>query len=177
MKSYNIVHEVLKILGETVTRNIMDQVNSVKEVKTMAHFIAGLGLPKLAYKTALRLCQYLKTGKLTMTIQAEAQRNFCEAAILFKEADEEMKYFMFAPMPNVARAKYCITGTLSTPREDMINYLASKEFEFSNSVTKETDYLIVGESPGKLKIQKAQKYGIPQTTETQLFKLLKGDTK
>jgi len=177
LEAYGLIHEVLEILGNATFTNIVGQVSAVNKTKSMAHFIAGLGLPKLAYKTALRLCQYLKTGKLTITIQAEAQQNFCEAAIMFKEAAEIMQNFTFAPMPNAARAIYCITGSLSMPREDIIDFLACKDFEFSNGVTKETNYLIVGESSGKLKIQKAQKYGIPQITEKQLFKLLKGVTK
>lgn len=177
LEAYGIIHEVLEVLGNATFKNIVGQASAVSNTKTMAHFIAGLGLSKLAYKTAMRLCQYLKTGKLTVTIQAEAQRNFCEAAIMFKEAAETMKNFTFAPIPGIAKAKYCITGALSMSREDMIDFLASKEFEFSNSVTKETDYLMVGDSPGKIKIQKAQKYGIPQINEEQLFKLLKGVTK
>jgi DNA ligase (NAD+) len=177
LESYGIIKEVFDILGTATFKNIMGQVAAVNNTKNMAYFIAGLGLPKLAYKTAIRLCQYLKTGKLNITIQAEAQKNFCEAAILFKDATEEMKNFTFASIPNIAKAIYCITGSLSVSRDDMIEFLLSKEFEFSNNVTKETNYLIVGESPGKLKIQKAQKYGIPQITEEQLFKLLKGDTK
>jgi len=177
MKAYGILYEVTTAIGQTITVNILEQVHNVNKTKTMAHFVAGLGLPKLAYKTALRLCQYLKTGKLTVTIQAEAQQNFCEAAIMFKEASEIMQNFTFAPMPNIAKAIYCITGTLSMSRDDMIDFLAGKEFEFSNGVTKETDYLIVGEDPGKLKTQKAQKYGIPQITEEQIFKLIRGEVK
>lgn len=174
LEAYGIIHEVLKILGNATFKNIVGQISEVSNTKTMAHFIAGLGLPKLAYKTALRLCQYIKTGKLTITIQAEAQRNFCEAAIIFKNASEEMQNFIFDSIPNIAKANYCVTGALSMSREDIIDFLSSKEFEFNNNVTKETDYLIVGESPGKIKIQKAQKYGIPQITEEQLFKLFKG---
>lgn len=173
LKTYGIILEVYEVLGKATFKNIANQIASVNNYKNMAHFIAGLGLPKLAYKTAIRLCQYLKTGKLTITIQEEAQRNFCEAAILFQEASKEMKHFTFAPLPNQARAIYCITGALSMSRDDMIDFLSSKDFEFSNGVTKETNYLIVGDSPGKLKIQKANKYGIPLITEAQLFKLLK----
>ncbi len=177
MEAYGIIREVLETLGNAIFTNIVGQVSAASKTKTMAHFIAGLGMPKLAYKTAIRLCQYLKTGKLTVTIQAEAQQNFCEAAIMFKDASETMKNFTFDSLPNIAKAIYCITGTLSMSRDEMIDFLSAKDFGFSNSVTKETNYLLVGESPGKLKIQKAQKYGIPQITEEQLFKLLKGDTK
>lgn len=177
MQSYNIMTEVISVLGHTIYANISEQVNNVNNTKTMAHFVAGLGLSRLAYKTAVRLCQYLKSGKLTITVQAEAQKNFCEAAIMFKSAIDEMQNFTFAPIPNIAKAIYCITGTLSMSRDEMIAFLASKEFEFSSGVTKETDYLIVGETPGKMKTQKAQRYEIPQITEAQLFKLLEGEMK
>lgn len=172
MQSYELVNEVIDAIGEKLFVNIYNQINEINKTKTMAHFIAGLGLESLAYKSALRLCQYIKTGKITGNISTKAQMNFVIGANQYKDAAEEMKVFKFAPLPNIAKAIYCITGTVSQPREDFIAYLASKNYEFSSSVTRETNYLVVGENPGKTKIQKATKYNIPQITETQLYKLL-----
>ena len=57
----------------------------------------------------------------------------------------------------------------------MIEYLNIHNYEYSQYITRETNYLIVGADPGKVKINKAIKYNIPQISEEQLFKLLNGD--
>ena len=81
--------------------------------------------------------------------------------------------FKFAPMPEPAKAVYCITGTLSMSRDEMIDFLEQYNFLFSPAVTRATNYLIVGESPGKTKIDKAKKLNTPIITEAQLMNLLK----
>jgi DNA ligase (NAD+) len=173
MRSYDIADAVYSVIDEKLFVNIYNQINLASGTKSMAHFIAGLGLPGLAYKSALRLCQYIKTGKITGNMSSKAQMNFISGAGDYKDASEEMKVFKFAPLPNVAKAIYCITGSLSQSREDMIHFLAEQDYEYSAGITKETNYLVVGDDPGKTKIQKATKYNIPQITETQLHKLLK----
>jgi replication factor C subunit 1 len=99
--------------------------------------------------------------------------NFPEAVMIYQKAAEEMKVFKFDDVPNPARAKYCITGALSVSRDAMIELLADYSFGFSETVTMDTNYLIVGEGAGKTKINKAIKYDIPQITEAQLMKIIK----
>ena len=171
--SYEILDEVINILGETITTNLLIQINLLNNTKHMAHFIAGLGLPKIAYKTALRLCQYIKTGTLSIHVHQKAKQNFSNGALLFMQASKEMHNFKFAALPSPAKAIYCITGTLSQPRDEMIKWLDAQGYEFSSSVTRATNYLIVGDMPGKTKTEKAIKYNTPQITETQLYNLLK----
>ena len=103
----------------------------------------------------------------------KALQSFSQGALLFSEASKEMKNFDFASLPRTAKAIYCITGALSQSRDEMIEWMALQGYEFSNGVTRETNYLIIGDSPGKTKIAKATKYNIPQITEQQLITLLK----
>ena len=173
MYSYGLVQPIMKVLGQTITVNIFREVQNASGNFNMAHFISGLGLPGLSYKSALRLCQYLKTGNMSINVSYKARENFANAVLLFTQAKETLKNFSFNSIPNPAKALFCITGTLSMPRDEMIKFLESKDFGFLESVTKETNYLVVGEDPGKIKIQKAEKHNIPQITEEQLFKLLK----
>ena len=172
--SYEIYPQITQTLGQKTSDNIMASVNAVNHKKTMAHFISGLGMPGLAYKSTLRLCQYLKTGKLNIHVSANAQKSFIESVPKYNDAANEMKLFHFAPLPNPAKAIYCITGTLSVSRELMIETLSQAGYEFSSSVTREVNYLIVGDEPGKVKREKAEHYNIPQVTEEQLFKLING---
>ena len=173
MYSYGLVQPIMKVLGQTITVNIFKEVKNASGNFNMAHFISGLGLPGLSYKSALRLCQYLKTGNMSINVSYKARENFANAVLLFTQAKDNLKHFSFSSIPNPAKALFCITGTLSMPRDEMVKFLESKDFGFLESVTKETNYLVVGEDPGKIKIQKAEKHNIPQITEDQLFKLLK----
>ena len=56
----------------------------------------------------------------------------------------------------------------------MIEYLISYGWQFTNNVTKTTDYLISGESPGKTKTHNAAEKSIPVITEAELTTLLQG---
>jgi len=173
MLSYELYTQVYNILGEAFYKNLIEQVNQVNNVATMANFISALGLPGLAYKSSLRLCQYLKTGKINIHITDNAKQSFITAVTVFSEAVKEMNNFSFAHISGSAKAIYCITGTLSQSREAMIEILNTYDYEFSSGVTRETNYLIVGQDPGNNKVDKATRYNIPQITEEQLFALLK----
>lgn len=171
--TYDFVPAIIDAIGATIYSNIAEQVFTMSGQVTMAHFIAGLGLPGLAYKSSLRLCQYLRTGQINIHITEQAKQSFVNAASVYVTAMNEMKNFSFAQLPSDAKAIYCITGTLSQSRETIIEILNGYGYEFSSSVTRETNYLVVGDNPGKLKIEKAIRYNIPQITEEQLFTLLK----
>ena len=173
MYSYDIIHDVIAVLGETIFSNIINELNLINKTKNMSHFIAGLGISGLAYKSALKLCQYIKTGKLTSNVPIKARINFPDAVMIYQEAIEEMKVFKFTAIPNPAKIKYCITGSLSMSRDAMIELLNDYSFGFSSTITMDTNYLIVGDDAGKTKINKAIKYGIPQITEKQLMKIIK----
>jgi DNA ligase (NAD+) len=67
---------------------------------------------------------------------------------------------------------YVITGTLeSYTREEAAAALEAKGAKVSNSVSKKTAGVIVGEEPGS-KLQKAQRAGVPVLSEKDLQKLL-----
>jgi DNA ligase (NAD+) len=175
MLTYDFMSETISILGPKIFHSIFDQIKAVNGTKTMAHFIAGLGLPGLAYKTALRLCQFLKTGKLNIHVSENAKNNFIQAISKYQQALEEMKNFTFAALPQPAKAIYCVTGTLSMSRDAFVEQNSLMGYEFSAGVTRETHYLIVGEEPGRTKITKAEKHNIPMITEDQFNKIIIGE--
>jgi DNA ligase (NAD+) len=73
----------------------------------------------------------------------------------------------------LAGLTFVITGTLaSMPRskaEELIGQLGGSA---SDSVTKKTDYLVVGESPGS-KLQKARQYDTKLLSEEEFLELLR----
>lgn len=174
MLTYDILTEVSSILGPKIFDNLYSQVTAVSGSKNIAHFISGLGLPGLAYKTSLRLCQYLKTGRLNIHVSETAKNSFILAVSKYNQAANEMLGFKFAPIPSAAKAIYCITGTLSMSREAFIEQMSALEYEFNAGVTRETNYLIIGADPGKTKIMKAEKHSIPMITEAQFNNIING---
>ena len=68
---------------------------------------------------------------------------------------------------------YVVTGTLaSMGREEAEDKLRGLGATATSSVTKKTTALIVGEKPGKSKIEKADKLGVPRMTEVEFLKLV-----
>jgi DNA ligase (NAD+) len=69
--------------------------------------------------------------------------------------------------------RYVVTGTLeSMSREEAEAALEARGAKVSDSVSSKTTGLVVGEEPGKSKLTKAEKAGVPQLTEADLRKLL-----
>jgi DNA ligase (NAD+) len=68
---------------------------------------------------------------------------------------------------------YVITGTLeSFTREEAAAQLEERGAKVASSVSSKTTGLIVGEEPGKSKLTKAEKSGVPLLTEADLLALL-----
>ncbi|MGC8916459.1 MAG: NAD-dependent DNA ligase LigA [Thermoanaerobaculum sp.] len=66
---------------------------------------------------------------------------------------------------------FVITGTLSRPREQVAALLEAAGAQVSDSVSRKTSFLIVGENPGS-KLEKARSLGVPTLDEAQLRQLL-----
>ena len=72
----------------------------------------------------------------------------------------------------LAGLTFVITGALSTmSREEAKTYIESLGGRVTNSVSRKTNYLIVGENPGS-KLQKARTLGVPTLTEEEFFRLV-----
>jgi DNA ligase (NAD+) len=68
-----------------------------------------------------------------------------------------------------------ITGTLEQySRDQAAAALEALGAKVTNSVSKKTTGLVVGEEPGNSKLMKAQREGVPLITEQELLKLLGG---
>jgi len=62
-----------------------------------------------------------------------------------------------------------ITGKLSEVRNDFEDIIIANGGVFKTSVSNSTDYLVMGEKPGKTKVSKAKQLGVPVITETELL--------
>jgi DNA ligase (NAD+) len=67
---------------------------------------------------------------------------------------------------------FVITGTLSRPRREIAALITEHGGKVTGSVSSNTDYLVVGNSPGGSKYNKAQELGTPMIDEAQLREMV-----
>ena len=95
---------------------------------------------------------------------------------------DEMRELGVAPVAESANRlpltgkSYIVTGTLaSMGREEAEDKLRALGATVTSSVTKNTTALIIGEKPGKSKLDKADKLGISRLAEAEFLKLIRVD--
>jgi DNA ligase (NAD+) len=75
----------------------------------------------------------------------------------------------------LAGKTFVITGTLpGLTREEATERIESAGGKVTGSVSKKTDFVVVGADPGGSKFTKAQELGTPQLDEPGLLELLEG---
>ena len=67
---------------------------------------------------------------------------------------------------------FVITGALSRPRKKVAEMIEQHGGKVTGSVSRKTDYLVAGESPGGSKYRKAQQIGTPVIGEARLMEML-----
>lgn len=92
------------------------------------------------------------------------------AGVNFERQDSE--YLERSADSAVSGKTFVLTGTLATmKRSDAASLIKSAGGKVTSSVSKSTDYLVTGESPGS-KLQKARDLGVTVLTEDELLELL-----
>ena len=162
--SYKITMELQTVLGDVRYKAYIKSLVKIKGKKNAAHFIASLGTKNLAYKNVIKNWNLLSSISNIDKVKPE----FINGLKTFFKARSEMKNFKFAEMPKAVKMYYVVTGTLSVERSDIEEYLKGYHWELQKSVTKATELVIVGDSPGKTKLKAAKKYGVKLITEEQI---------
>ena len=163
---FNFVPLLKKIWG--VKRYKTYQENLASLSKSPIHFISALGYDKLAYKSVLKLWYYVFEAQELKGVSKQAQVNFGEGYLIYTKAKKELFNFTFLPVPPIPKVTYCITGKLSVSRTEMIEYLESYRWSFSNQVSKYIDILIIGDEPGRTKTRKAKELGTLTINEDEI---------
>lgn len=70
---------------------------------------------------------------------------------------------------------FVITGTMPVPRREIEGIIEREGGRASNTISKKTDYLVLGESPGS-KLQKAQSLGVQTISYEELMLMVKKGT-
>ena len=140
------LHPLYELLAEIVggdkVLKIVVSANEVKDSGLMTHanFIAALGLPGVGWKSAMSWL--LTQGGIASPRQtrvAGTQRAIEDNLDLILRGLQELP-FLKQVNREVSRS-YALTGTFSLPRQEIINYLQSKNWLYDENVTSKTDYL------------------------------------
>lgn len=182
--------------GPKRTQNLLSAIEASKE-RPFARLIFALGIPTVGSTLAVTLAQHFASLE-ALSLASAADLEVIEGigphvaqniAGYFNENDHRA---LIAKLKQVgvqtARTEQVvtpaadgplkgktlvITGTLaSMTREQAGDLIQQAGGKISGSVTKKTDYLVVGEEPGGSKYTRAQQLGIPLLDETALMNIV-----
>jgi DNA ligase (NAD+) len=186
----------LERMGARSARNVIDALERSKRT-TLARFIYALGIRNVGEATARDLARHF--GALDPLIVADeaaleevpdvgpivamsirrffAERHNREVITALRRHGvhwEEGEPRAAAPAGRLAGKTFVLTGTLPTlSREAATAMITGLGAKVTGSVSKKTDYLVVGADPGA-KLAKAEGLGVAVLDEDGLKKLLKG---
>lgn len=182
-------------LGEKSARKLCHAIHASKKT-SLARFLYGLGIRDVGITTALNLTQHFQALKPIMkadeaslqaipdigpVVAAHVKKFFSETHNL-----EVIKNLLSAgiswPKPMVINQQhpsllsgknFVLTGSLSElSREQATHLLQELGATVNSTVSKKTDYVIVGKDPGS-KLSRAQELGLTLLTENKFLVLLK----
>ncbi|MBW6393701.1 MAG: NAD-dependent DNA ligase LigA [Thermus sp.] len=183
----------LERMGKKSAQNLLRQIEESRS-QGLERLLYALGLPgvgevlarnlaahfgtmdRLLEATLEELLQVEEVGELTArgiyeTLQDPAFRDLVRR---LKEAGVEME----AKERGEEALKgltFVITGELSRPREEVKALLRRLGAKVTDSVSRKTSYLVVGEAPGS-KLEKARALGVPTLTEEELYRFIEERT-
>ena len=176
--------------GEKSAANLIQAINKSKTT-TLAKFIFALGIRDVGETTAKALADYFLELPRLMGANAEELEKIADVGptiaahimAFFKQKHNRelierlLNYGINWEKPQLKGTAllgqtFVITGTLSMPREEIKAKLQDLGAKVSESISRKTNYLVVGEDPGS-KREKAQKLGVKVLDEKELLLLLK----
>jgi DNA ligase (NAD+) len=179
-------------MAEKSAQNLLEQIEKSKTT-TLARFLHALGIPQVGEATAQLLADQF--GSIAEVMDADRETleqihgigaNMAEDIYSFfheKHNRKVIKELLDADIrwPKPARVKkstalagktFVLTGGLSTmTRDEAKRRLQDLGAKIVGSVSKKTDYVIVGEEPGS-KADKARELGVTMLDEKEFLKML-----
>lgn len=183
----------LERMGQKSAENLLDALTKSKET-TLARFIFALGIREVGEATARALAYHFGELAKLRVAQYEDLLNVPDVGPV---AAQSISHFFQEPHNNeildelirigihwsekthdrsqaqLAGLTFVITGTLATiSREDASEILRGRGARVTNSISKNTSYLVVGDNPGS-KLEKAKQLNVKILNEQDFLTLLK----
>jgi DNA ligase (NAD+) len=179
----------LERFGEKSAQNLINAIKGRTAV-SLPKFLIGLGILHVGEQTAQDLAENFTSLKALKNAPLENLKSVPDIGPKIAESiyewfrDENNKNFLNKLLKQVKIEKYrpqtgklkgklfVLTGSISMPREEAKMKIQELGGKTSESISREVDYLVVGEEPGS-KLKKAQKLGIKILSEKEFLKILK----
>lgn len=191
---YNHVPELIKMpdWGPDSTIDLIENIDDSRNM-TMNDFIRSIGIDGIGDVAAKVLTQKFHTiadimaanvedftklkgvGKVMGTNIAKFfKENALTVTLLESELNIEnpVEEKAGGPSASLYGKVFVITGTLSSVRAEVVKKITAAGGTVKNSVTKNTDYLVVGEAPGTTKVVAARQHGVKTINEKELLEML-----
>jgi DNA ligase (NAD+) len=186
--------DILELDGfaEVSAKKLMDSIQKARRVE-LARLLVGLSIPQVGEETALLLAQRFRT----LEAMEEASLGDFEniegigpvvgkaLAEWFDERENKkllkrLKKHLMIELPpkqsakqNLAGKTFVLTGGLeSMSRDEAKERIRARGGDVSSSVSKQTDYVIAGESAGS-KLDRARSLGVAILTEEEFLKIFR----
>ena len=185
--------KTLEGFGEKSIENLLDSIEKSKS-NSLERLIFALGIRYVGKKTAKILAIYYKTMDNFIKAEYDELKSINDIGEVI--AKSIVDYFSIEKNINlIDRLKnlginmrytgrdinitnekingktFVITGTLSKPRDEIKEVLENLGANVTGSVTKKTDYVIVGENPGS-KYDKAKSLGITVISSEEFLEMI-----
>ncbi len=193
LKNYKDELKTLEGFGEKSIENLLNSIE-VSKKNSLERLLFGLGIRYVGKKTAKILAMYYKT--MDNLIKADydelkqindigdviakslidyfSNENNIKLIDRLKSLGVNMRFTgmdIDSSNDKINLKTFVITGTLSVPRDVIKEKLESLGASVTGSVTKKTDYVLVGENPGS-KYDKAKQLGIKIINEEDYNKMI-----
>lgn len=195
------IADIYKLKVETVSKlerfaklsaeNLINAINNSKN-PPLHRFLTALGIRHVGVQTAISLANHFKSIENLKKASIEELMSLSDigdvvANSIYDYLNDPEKLNLLTELSNLGISptfidktnltlsgkSYIISGTLgSMSREVAESTLRDLGATISSSVTKNTTALILGEKPGKSKLDKAKKLGIPTITESEFLDLI-----
>lgn len=190
--------EVLNLekFGDKKAQNLLDAIGQSKD-RPLERLIIGLGIRHIGEVSAKALARHFGSIDALMKASAdelqlidgvgpivagsvaewsahEGNHRLVEKlkAVGVRTADEPSARPAGEAAPQVFAGKtFVITGAHSIPREEMQAWIEARGGKVTDSVSKKTHFVVVGDAPGAGKTSKAEKLGVPMIGEEELRNL------
>ena len=188
------LEDLLKLenFQEKKSKNIINSLQNSKNVE-FYRFLLALGIAEVGVKTAKDIAKHFKTLENLKNaskeeilkiddigeIIADNIYNFFKERYNIDEIDSLLgcgvkikEVELLQTNPNITGKTFVLTGTLTKPRGEVETLIESLGGKTSSSVSKNTDYVLAGESAGS-KLDKARVLGVRIINEEEFNDLLK----
>jgi DNA ligase (NAD+) len=193
---YRLQHATLaglERMGEKSAQNLLARIERSKDT-TLARFLYALGIPQVGEATAEALAEHFGTLDALMGADRETleqvpnigpamaediaeffhEQHNRDVIAALRRAGVRWPAAKRRPKEGLPLAgkSFVLTGTLSSlSRDDAKRKLQARGATVSGSVSKKTDFVIVGEEPGS-KYDRARELGVKTLNEKEFMKLL-----